>query len=130
MRRIYLITRDLHLYVGLFLSPFILVFSISVFYLVHGLALRPAPDSGRSFAYSHQSERSRRTSLDLGLYLLFFSWLGRASERTARLSSEPTRTGDRSQSRSRVRPRDVAGTVLNAWGVMQVLPHVHRRARG
>ena len=44
MRRIYLITRDLHLYVGLFLSPFILVFSISVFYLVHGLALRPAPD--------------------------------------------------------------------------------------
>jgi hypothetical protein len=44
MRRVYLITRDLHLYVGLFLSPFILVFSASVFYLVHGLAQRPAPD--------------------------------------------------------------------------------------
>ena len=45
MRRLYLITRDLHLYFGLFLSPFILVFSISVFYLVHGLAQRPAPDA-------------------------------------------------------------------------------------
>jgi hypothetical protein len=44
MRRFYLITRDLHMYVGLFLSPFILVFAVSVFYLVHGLASRPAPD--------------------------------------------------------------------------------------
>jgi len=44
MRRLYLITRDLHLYVGLFLSPFVLVFSVSVFYLVHGLAQRPAPN--------------------------------------------------------------------------------------
>jgi hypothetical protein len=43
MRRLYLTTRDLHLYVGLFLSPFILLFSISVFYLVHGLTRRPAP---------------------------------------------------------------------------------------
>jgi hypothetical protein len=43
MRRFYLITRDLHLYVGLFLSPFVLVFSGSVFYLVHGLAYRPPP---------------------------------------------------------------------------------------
>lgn len=45
MRRLYLITRDLHLYVGLFLSPFVLVFSVSVFYLVHGLAHRAAPDA-------------------------------------------------------------------------------------
>src|SRR5687767_9322083 len=43
MRRFYLVTRDLHLYFGLFLSPFILLFSVSVFYLVHGLAQRPAP---------------------------------------------------------------------------------------
>ena len=42
-RRLYLLTRDLHLYVGLFLSPFVLVFAVSVFYLVHGLASRPAP---------------------------------------------------------------------------------------
>jgi hypothetical protein len=48
MRRLYLVTRDLHLYLGLFLSPFILVFSVSVFYLVHGIAQRPA--SGRSDA--------------------------------------------------------------------------------
>jgi hypothetical protein len=45
MRRLYLLTRDLHLYFGLFLSPFVLVFSVSVFYLVHGLAQRPAPDA-------------------------------------------------------------------------------------
>ena len=44
MRKLYLLTRDLHLYLGLFLSPFILVFSISVFYLVHGLAYRLEPD--------------------------------------------------------------------------------------
>src|SRR6266571_4850534 len=37
--RFYRLTRDLHLYVGLFISPFVLVFSISVFFLVH--AWRP-----------------------------------------------------------------------------------------
>jgi hypothetical protein len=53
MRRLYVITRDLHLYVGLFLSPFILLFSVSVFYLVHGLPQRPAPttsDTARTVA--------------------------------------------------------------------------------
>jgi hypothetical protein len=53
MRRFYLITRDLHLYIGLFLSPFILVFAFSVFYLVHGLT-QPAggrePDSSQTFS--------------------------------------------------------------------------------
>jgi hypothetical protein len=34
-RRFYLLTRDLHLYLGLFISPFVLVFCISVFFLVH-----------------------------------------------------------------------------------------------
>ena len=38
MRRPCLITRDLHLYIGLFISPFILVFAISVFVLLHGSA--------------------------------------------------------------------------------------------
>jgi hypothetical protein len=42
MRRLYLLVRDLHLYLGLFLSPFVLLFCISVFYLVHGFAQRPA----------------------------------------------------------------------------------------
>lgn len=53
MRRLYVITRDLHLYFGLFLSPFILLFSVSVFYLVHALALRPPPataDTSRTVA--------------------------------------------------------------------------------
>ena len=43
MRRFYLVTRDLHLYIGLFLSPFVLLFAVSVFYLVHGLSNRPSP---------------------------------------------------------------------------------------
>ncbi len=32
---LYPLTRDLHLYLGLFVSPFILVFAVSVFFLVH-----------------------------------------------------------------------------------------------
>ena len=32
---LYRLTRDLHLYLGLFISPFVLVFAISVFFLVH-----------------------------------------------------------------------------------------------
>jgi len=34
-RRFYQVIRDLHLYLGLFSSPFVLVFGISVFFLVH-----------------------------------------------------------------------------------------------
>lgn len=34
-KRLYLISRDLHLYFGLFISPFVLVFSFSIFFLVH-----------------------------------------------------------------------------------------------
>src|ERR1043166_8053511 len=33
--RFYWLVRDLHLYVGLFVSPFVLLFAISVFFLVH-----------------------------------------------------------------------------------------------
>jgi hypothetical protein len=40
----YAIVRDLHLYAGLFLSPFILVFAISVFFLVHSWV----PGTGRA----------------------------------------------------------------------------------
>src|SRR5438093_3581711 len=38
-KRFYWLIRDLHLYLGLFSSPFVLVFSVSVFFLVH--AWRP-----------------------------------------------------------------------------------------
>ena len=34
-KRLYVVTRDLHLYAGLFLSPFVVVFAVSVFYLAH-----------------------------------------------------------------------------------------------
>jgi len=33
--RFYKVVHDLHLYLGLFISPFVLVFSVSVFFLVH-----------------------------------------------------------------------------------------------
>jgi hypothetical protein len=42
-KRFYLITRDLHLYTGLFVSPFVVVFALSVFVLVH-----PSSEAGRS----------------------------------------------------------------------------------
>ena len=35
-RPFYRLTRDLHLYAGLFISPFVLLFSITVFFFVHG----------------------------------------------------------------------------------------------
>jgi len=35
VKSLYLLTRDLHLYAGLFLSPFILVFAVSVFAIAH-----------------------------------------------------------------------------------------------
>lgn len=35
MRRFYLLTRDLHLYFGLFISPFVLLYAVSVIFLVH-----------------------------------------------------------------------------------------------
>jgi len=44
----YHVIRDLHLYLGLFISPFVLVFSVSVFFLVH--AWRPGTSSGTSTA--------------------------------------------------------------------------------
>jgi hypothetical protein len=37
MKRFYVLTRDLHLYIGLFISPFVLVFAVSVPFLVHSL---------------------------------------------------------------------------------------------
>jgi hypothetical protein len=46
-KRFYVITRGLHLYMGLFLSPFVLVFAISVFYLVHSRAGRAEAEPSR-----------------------------------------------------------------------------------
>lgn len=46
-KRLYTITRDLHLYLGLFLAPFVLVFSVSTLFMVHawipGLAKTSEP---------------------------------------------------------------------------------------
>lgn len=35
-RRLYWLIRDLHLFLGLFSSPFVIVFAVSVFFMVHG----------------------------------------------------------------------------------------------
>ncbi len=43
--RFYRLTRDLHLYLGLFISPFVLVFSISVFSFVHSWIPSLAPET-------------------------------------------------------------------------------------
>src|SRR5579863_4072346 len=46
--RYYWLIRDLHLYLGLFISPFVLVFSISVFFLVHSWLPKIAPETSRT----------------------------------------------------------------------------------
>ncbi len=43
--RFYRLIRDLHLYLGLFSSPFVLVFAISVFFLVHSWLPRIASET-------------------------------------------------------------------------------------
>jgi hypothetical protein len=46
--RVYPVMRDLHLYLGLFISPFVLVFSVSVFFFVHSWIPRLAPDNAHT----------------------------------------------------------------------------------
>src|SRR5437773_11648081 len=46
--RFYRLIRDLHLYLGLFSSPFVLVFAISVFFLVHTWLPRLAPETSNT----------------------------------------------------------------------------------
>jgi len=46
--RVYRLIRDLHLYLGLFSSPFVLVFAISVFFLVHAWLPKLGPDASRT----------------------------------------------------------------------------------
>jgi len=50
--RFHRLVRDLHLYVGLFLSPFVLVFAISVFFLVHSWLPRVSPETATTRAVS------------------------------------------------------------------------------
>lgn len=44
-KHLYPILRDLHLYFGLFVSPFVLVFAFSVFFLVHAWLPKASPAS-------------------------------------------------------------------------------------
>jgi len=46
--RFYRLIRDLHLYLGLFISPFVLVFAISVFFLVHTWLPKIAPETSNT----------------------------------------------------------------------------------
>jgi hypothetical protein len=46
--RFYWLTRDLHLYLGLFISPFVLVFSISVFFFVHAWIPKFVPETANT----------------------------------------------------------------------------------
>jgi hypothetical protein len=56
--RFYRLTRDLHLYLGLFISPFVLVFSISVFFFVHSWTPKVAPDTVRTRVVSSLNLRT------------------------------------------------------------------------
>jgi len=67
--RLYIVTRDLHLYVGLFISPFVLVFAISVFFLVHawvpGAGARTATTTASGLKLPHNLEQlSGRARID------------------------------------------------------------------
>ena len=46
--RFYRLIRDLHLYLGLFSSPFLLVFAVSVFFLVHAWLPKFAPETSHT----------------------------------------------------------------------------------
>lgn len=46
-RRFYIVTRDLHLYAGLFISPFVVLFAFSVFALVHPPGFAPSTTEDR-----------------------------------------------------------------------------------
>lgn len=43
----YLVTRDLHLYAGLFISPFVILFALSVFVLVHPSGSAPSASAAQ-----------------------------------------------------------------------------------
>jgi len=45
--RSYRLIRDLHLYLGLFISPFVVVFAVSVFFLVHAWLPKAVPGAKR-----------------------------------------------------------------------------------
>ena len=68
--RFYRLTRDLHLYLGLFISPFVLVFSFSVFFFVHSWSPKLVPDTARTRVVSSLklpsdlSKLSRRPLVD------------------------------------------------------------------
>jgi hypothetical protein len=61
--RFYRVIRDLHLYLGLFISPFILVFAASVFFIVHAWLPGIAPETYRTRVISSLSLPANLTNL-------------------------------------------------------------------
>ena len=58
MKQFYAVSRDLHLYFGLFISPLVLVFAIGVFFLVHGWipgTIQPQPAEASAIFRSRQA---------------------------------------------------------------------------
>jgi len=71
-KRFYLVSRDLHLYFGLFLSPFVLVFAISTLFLVHSWF----PGSGGQLLHGYALKSKRRGGLAaLALGIAGCGWL-------------------------------------------------------
>src|SRR6476646_65746 len=61
--RFYRLIRDLHLYIGLFISPFVLVFSISVFFLVHAWVPKLSAETSATRVVSNFSLPANLTGL-------------------------------------------------------------------
>src|SRR5438477_8482930 len=82
--RFYRIIRDLHLYLGLFISPFVLVFAISVFFLVHSWLPRIASETSTTRVVSALPLPQDLTTLS-GRPLI--NGLRRSEEHTSELQS-------------------------------------------
>jgi hypothetical protein len=61
--RFYPLIRDLHLYLGLFISPFVLVFAISVFFLAHTWLPKFTPETSATRVVSGLSLPAELTTL-------------------------------------------------------------------
>jgi hypothetical protein len=59
----YPVIRDLHLYLGLFISPFVVVFSLSAIFIAHAFIPKFGPDSSKTRVVSDLSIPSTLTNL-------------------------------------------------------------------
>ena len=79
-KRFYLFTRDLHLYSGLFISPFVLLFAISVFVLVHPSNRGPSSGGIDTASVGNLSVPPDHKASELAHLVNLRAWTGGAEE--------------------------------------------------